>query len=82
LSENHGRAPSFVQNFNITEVEHKTRNEGENVPSFDIAVCKRKLYEFIDVVNLNGERFRMKDAWKIFCQTKDRHSKYPNMFKL
>jgi hypothetical protein len=49
---------------------------------FDITACKRELYEFIDVVHLNGERFSMKDAWKVFSQTKDWHSRYPNMLKL
>jgi hypothetical protein len=55
----------------FSHLQHKSYIEGENIPCFDITSCKRELYEFIDVVHLNGERFLMKDAWKIFSQTKD-----------
>ena len=66
----------------FSHLQHKTCNESENVPLFDIVSCKRELYEFIDVFYLNGERLPMKDAWKVFSQTKDWHSRYPHMLKL
>ena len=66
----------------FSHLQHKLCNEGDNVPFFDIAACKIELYEFIDVLHLNGERFPMKDAWKVFSQIKDWHSRYPNMLKL
>ena len=40
-------------------LQHKTCNEGENLPLFDIAAYKREIYEFIDMVHLNGEGFSM-----------------------
>ena len=66
----------------FSHLQHKLCNEGDNVLFFDIAACKTELYEFIDVLHLNGERFPMKDAWKVFSQIKDWHSRYPNMLKL
>ena len=63
-------------------MQHKTCNESENEPFFDIVSCKRELYEFIDVLYLNGERLPMKYAWEVFSQTKDCHSGYPHMLKL
>jgi hypothetical protein len=49
---------------------------------FDIVACKRELYEFIDVVHLNGKKFWTKDAWKLFSQIKDLPSRYLDMLKL
>ena len=63
-------------------MQHKKCNGSGYVPLFDIAACKREIYEFIDVLYLNGKTFPMKDAWKVFSQTKYWHSRYPNMLKL
>ena len=63
-------------------LQYKICSECANVPVFDIATCERALYEFIDVLHLNGERFSMKDAWRVFSQAKDWHLRYPNMLKL
>ena len=63
-------------------MQHKKCNGNGYVPLFDIAACKREIYEFIDVLYLNGETFPMKDAWKVFSQTKYWHSRYPHMLKL
>ena len=63
-------------------LQHKICSECANVPVFDIATCERELYEFIDVLHLNGEGFSMKDAWRVFSQAKDWHLRYPNMLKL
>ena len=63
-------------------LQHKICSECANVPVFDIVACERELYEFIDLLHLNGEGFSMKDAWRVFSQTKDWHFRYPNKLKL
>ena len=50
-------------------LQHKICSECANVLVFDIAACERELYEFIDVLHLNGEGFSMKGAWRVFSQT-------------
>jgi len=54
----------------------------ESIPLFDISDCKRELHHFVDILNLYCEGFSMKEAWKVFCNTKQWHITYPHMMKL
>jgi hypothetical protein len=54
----------------------------ELVPLFDINACKRELHPFVDILNQSCEVFSIKEAWKVFCNTKQWHITYPHMMKL
>ena len=63
-------------------LQHTISNDVEFVPLFDIKDCKRELHPFIDSLNLASEGFSMKEAWKVFYNTKQWHKMFPNMMKL
>jgi hypothetical protein len=63
-------------------LQHTISEDIGLVPLFDVKACKRELHPFVDSLNLACEGFSMKEAWKVFRNTKLWHKTYPHMMKL
>lgn len=63
-------------------LQHTVSSDVGFVALFDVKACKRELHPFVDSLNLACEGFSMKEAWKVFRNTKQWHKTYPNMMKL
>lgn len=63
-------------------LQHTISSDVGFVALFDVKACKRELHPFVDSLNLVCEGFSMKEAWKVFCNTKQWQKTYPNMMKL
>ncbi|XP_057813067.2 uncharacterized protein LOC131027099 [Cryptomeria japonica] len=62
----------------LQHLQHTTNN----VSIFDVNGCKRELNSFVDSLHSSCEGFKMKDAWRVFGNTKYWHRSYPHMMKL
>ncbi|XP_059070451.1 uncharacterized protein LOC131860102 [Cryptomeria japonica] len=62
----------------LQHLQHTTNN----VSIFDVNGCKRELHSFVDSLHSSCEGFKMKDAWRVFRNTKYWHRSYPHMMKL